>query len=109
MNRYYVTFLFKGEYQFVNFDANQLANAVLPKGDDLSDFMYRDKKQYFTGTIWHNSTEYEVVFSLRGANCLSVYNTEENGGYLVEGDIPWLVLKIENGDGDVVYDITKYI
>ena len=109
MNKYYVTFLFKGDYHFVNFTANQLANATLSHGDDLSDFLFNTEGQNFTATIWHDNKEYEVVFSLKGAKMLSVYDTEENGGYLVEGDIPWLLLKVEDKNGDTVYRLTDFI
>ena len=110
MNKYYVTFLFKGEYHFVDFTANQLANAVLPHGDDMSDFLFHTDGQTFTADIWHKGIEYEVVFSLNGAQMVSVYEKEEDGGgYLVEGDIPWLILKIEDKDGNVVYKITDFI
>jgi hypothetical protein len=41
---------------------------------------------------------------------VSVYEKEEDGGgYLVEGDIPWLILKIEDKDGNVVYKLTDFI
>lgn len=112
MNKYYVTFLFKGDYHFVNFTANQLANAVLPCGDDMSDFLFHTDGQIFTAYIWHKGIEYEVVFSLNGAKMVSVYEKEEEdggGGYLVEGDIPWLLLKVEDKNGDTVYRLTDFI
>lgn len=109
MNKYYVAFLFKGEYHFANFTANQLANATLPHGDDMSDFLFHTEGQNFTSIIYHEGKEYEVVFSLNGARMLSVYDTEENGGYIVQGDIPWLLLKIEDKDGNTVYKLTDFI
>lgn len=109
MNKYYATFLFKGQYHFVNFTANQLANATLPHGDDMSDFVFHTEGQNFTKNLWHDGKEYEVVFSLKGARMLSIYDTEENGGYIVQGDIPWLLLKIVDKNGDTVYRLTDFI
>lgn len=112
MNKYYITFLFKNQWQFVDFTANQLANAILDSTDDIADFIFESKEQYFEKTIYaENGERYQVVFSIKNPRTVSVYYPEdhETEGTLVEADIPWLLLKVEDEKGKELYNLTHYI
>lgn len=112
MNKYYAAFPFKGEYQYVMFDANQLANEVMSDTDDILEFKCDTEGQYFMKQIYHENQRYDVVFGSE-PHFMSVYYPEDFkdeslAGYVVEKDIPWILLKIER-DGNVLYNIADNI
>lgn len=109
MNKYCITFPFMGEYQFAYFTANQLANAVLPCTDDILDFKCENKDQDFTYPLTINGNKkYEVTFTPDKPQCVNIYDAyDENGnegGYIVEKEIPWLLVKVEK-NGEILYNL----
>lgn len=107
MNKYVITFPFKGEYQYVYMTANQLANGVLNSTDDILEFVWDNEGQGFEQRIYVNGKEYDVTFAHKNPKCVNIYDVEEDGesGHIVERDIPWLLLKIEQGD-KIIYNLT---
>lgn len=109
MNKYKVVFYFKKHWNVVSFTANQLANATLDHDDSILHFVFNNDGQDFETTIVINGEFYQVVFSSESPKCVNVYNTENNGGLLVEKNIPWLLLTVEDGNGEQLYNITQCI
>ena len=108
MNKYVITFPFKGEYQYVYMTANQLANGVLNSTDDILEFVWDNEGQGFEQRINIDGKEYDVTFAHNNPKCFNVYDVDEDGesGYVVEKDIPWLLLKIEQ-DGKTIYNLNN--
>ena len=105
MNTYTVTFLFKGEYHFVSFTSDMLANNAVME-DDFSDYKFNHTDQYFDEKIWHKGKEYSVNFDFSDVSKLNIYDEEDS---LVEEEIPFLVLKVENDNGETIYNIVDNI
>lgn len=103
MNKYTFTFPFKGDYHYVHMTANQLANGILNSSDDILEFIWDNEGQGFEQRIHADGKEYVVTFAHNNTKCFNVYDVEDDlgGGYIVERDIPWLLLKIEQGDTEI--------
>lgn len=55
INRYCLSFPFKGEYKFIYVLANEMANELLGSGDDVSDMKYDEElKQSEDHIIYHD-------------------------------------------------------
>lgn len=104
MNTYTATFLFKGEYHFVSFTSDMLANNAIME-DDFNDYKFSKDYQYFDYKIYHKGKEYMVNFNFSNVKHFNVYDDED---MLVEKEIPYIVLKVENDEG-VVYNIVDNI
>lgn len=107
MNKYTMTFPFKGEYHYVYMTANQLANGVLNSSDDILAFIWDNEGQGFEQRIHVDGKEYDVTFAYDNTKCFNVYDVEEDdlgSGHIVERDIPWLLLKIEQED-KIIYNL----
>ena len=111
MNRYYGTFPFKGEYFFIDFTSDQLANAAINHNDSVMGYVYDDKSRYFEEEFYCKGEKFCVTFSYHSTLKVNVFACEDECGSeeLVEKDIPWLLLKIEDGEGNVVYNLTDDI
>lgn len=105
MNYYTATFPFKGDFQFVTFNSDMLANNAVMK-DDFDDYEFNHKGQYFDEKIWYKGKEYSVNFNFSDVSKFNVYDEEDS---LVEKEIPFLVLKVENDDGEIIYNIVDNI
>ena len=105
MNKYHAIFNFNGEWVGFQFTANQLANMVLDKTDPIANFHYNNNDQSLDIIQKINGHEYNIVFSSCDPKCVSVYETLENDGELIQENIPWLLLKIEDPNGNVLYNI----
>ena len=111
-NIYYIAFPFKGEYQYVKFTANQIANVAIPYGDDILEFRCENEGQDFLKRIYHNGKGYDVTFGTT-PTVVSVYfpddlEDETLAGTLVEKNIPYVVLKIEQNKNEL-YNLTDNI
>lgn len=97
INRYCLSFPFKGEYKFIYVLANEMANELLGSGDDISDFKYdEDLGQCGEHTFHHEGKEYDVEFSFDGPTMVDVFEHEDDGsGHIVERGIPYLCVAIE--------------
>lgn len=107
MNTYSAIFYFNGEWIPFKFTANQLANMILDQTDQIADFHYEDETQSLSLIKRIENKEYDIVFSADNPKCISVYETYENGGELVQANIPWLLLKVVNPQNEVLYNINK--
>ena len=105
MNYYTVTFQFQGDFHFVTFNSDMLANDAVME-DDFSDYKYNHIGQYFEEKIWHKGKEYSVNFNFSD---MSKFNVYDEKGSLVEEEIPFLVLKVKNGNGETIYNIVDNI
>lgn len=103
MNKYTFTFPFKGDYHYVHMTANQLANGILNSSDDILEFIWDNEGQGFEQRIHVDGKEYDVTFAHNNTKCFNVYNVEDDlgSGHIVERDIPWLLLKVEQGDKEI--------
>ena len=112
MNKYCLAFPFMGEYQFAYFNANQLANAVLPCTEDVLDFKCENEGEDFNYRIHVKGKEYDVTFTTDKPHCVNIYDAfnedGELGGYIVEKEIPWLLIKIEK-NGETLYNLGEYV
>ena len=105
MNYYTATFPFKGDFYFVTFNSDMLANNAV-MGDDFSDYKFNHNGQYFDEKIWYKGKEYSVNFNFSDVSKFNVYDEEDS---LVEGEIPFLVLKVKNDNGETIYNIVENI
>ena len=104
-NKYHLTFPFKGKYQFITVDANEMANSILPPTDDYSDMEESQQKKHI---LHEDGKQYEAIFDYFNSKVLNVYVCDDEGGMLVEGNIPWLCVKVEN-NGETIYDLGEYL
>ena len=108
MNKYCITFPFMGEYQFAYVTANQLANAVLPCTDDILDFKCETPDEDFNYRISCKGKSYDVTFTPDKPHCVNIYDAYDDDGvecgYIVEKEIPWLLIKIEK-NGEILYNL----
>ena len=112
MNIYYITFQFKGEFEFIKLTANQLANSVIGHNDSVlnavCDETHNGTQEFGTMFYGNDHTPYYASFEQPGK--LSVYLDNDDGGALVEKDVPWLLLKIEDdSNGIEIYNLTDDI
>ena len=105
MNTYTATFPFKGDFHFVTFNSDMLANNAVME-DDFSEYKYNHNGQYFDEKIWHKGKEYSVTCNFSDVSKFNVYDEEDS---LVEEEIPFLVLKVENDNGETIYNIVDNI
>lgn len=105
MNKYHAIFNFNREWVAFQFNANQLANTVLDKTDHIADFHFNNEGQSLDINQRINGSVYNIVFALHNPKCVSVYETYENGGDLIQENIPWLLLQVEGPNGEILYDI----
>ena len=105
MNIYKTTFFFQGEYYFATFNSNMLANNAVME-DDFNDYKWEHEGEYFDQKIHvKGGREYTVNFNFSDVKHFNIYDEDDS---LVEKEIPFLVLKVENENG-VIYDITNNI
>ena len=104
MNYYTATFPFRGDFHFVTFNSDMLGNNAVMK-DDFDDQQFNHTGQHKKEKIWHEGKEYSVNFNFSDVSKFNVYDEEDS---LVEEEIPFLVLKVENDEG-IVYNIVENI
>lgn len=108
-NIYKIVFHFRGDYRYFDFDSNMLANKVLHSvlGDYIIDISV-DEGQYFNKTFTVDMERFVVEFSYKDYTKLNIYKIDGDDEYLVEENVPYLVLKIENGE-DIIYNLVENI
>jgi hypothetical protein len=121
-NNYQIAFPFKNQYEYTSFNANELANIVLEDivGDAMSD-MCSEYNQWFCHEFKRGDKRYRATFSVGDTTTISVYeifgsvenNNDEEIDYacdeiLVEKDIPYIVLRVDNGE-DRLLEISNLI
>ena len=105
MNYYTATFPFKGDFHIVTFNSDMLANNAVME-EEFSDYKFNHKGQYFDEKKWHKGKEYSVTFNFSDVSKFNVYDEEDS---LVEKEIPFLVLKVENDNSEIIYNIVDSI
>ena len=110
MNTYTITFPFKGDYYFTQITANEFANEIAIKinADDMLDMACEHEQCFgfrFTG---EDKKTYLAGFAYDNIYALNVYETNgkdpddnEYDEFLVEKDIPYLILKVVNDDKEI--------
>jgi len=125
MNVYYLAFSFRGDTNVAKITANQLANELLGHTDDILDFKFElgEKKskesQFYTNRFFIFDQYYVIEISDENQHCFNIYECveEENvdgeiewcGEKLVEKNVPWVCIKIEDEKGNELYNITNEI
>ena len=116
MNKYTLAFPFMGEFHFITLNANQFANEAVPHGEDVFDFFEQNPGQEMDCKIYGKGNEqFSVEFCYNDISHLNVYriSDDENiDGTIVQGDgekIPWLLVKIEDEDGNNLYGLSDYV
>lgn len=107
MRKYTIAFPFKGEYQFLTLTANQLANALVTKNIDMPDFMLEEiNKEDLNEIITVKGEKYVVGFGHFDPSTVNIYEYEEEyGGTVIDGDVPYLLMKIEENN-NILYNIS---
>lgn len=117
MNRYCLTFPFKGVYEFVYLNANEMANHMLGDTDDILEFIGDETlEQSFEHTFTRGDESYLVDFAYNDCTKFNVYKINLNDRLeedLVESDIPYLCIAIEqqqeNGTWTPIYKLSDNV
>jgi outer membrane protein assembly factor BamE (lipoprotein component of BamABCDE complex) len=113
MNTYFITFPFRGIFHFIKVNANMLANRFLEAYGSSYDFTF-DEGQFYNKTFSSINPEtkqeeiLQVEFDKNDTVTVFHYNDNPNeklAGSIIEKDIPWLLLKVENDEGEIIFDI----
>jgi len=107
MNNYYLAFKYKNDVNIIKVSANELANELLGGTDDIFDFKYDEKykeSQAFSKKMYICGNEYVVELDNDNIGHVMLSDTEGN---IVEKSIPWICLRIEDCNGEIIYDISK--
>lgn len=116
MNKYYITFPFRGDYVFAVLTANMLANNFIEVGGASYNFIIEEDGQFYDKEFEIKNPETNKIekcqfeFSHKNSDYVNVYysnhNEDENiAGTIIEKDIPWLLLKVVNNEGKELYNI----
>lgn len=115
MNTYTITFPFRGEFFFVDITADQIANALFDSIEELTDFIYEDKERYFEKEFYHQGEKFIVTFGYGTTKSLNIFTPESDNtedfeeGTLVERDIPFLLVKVVDGDKKTIYTLSDNV
>lgn len=114
MRTYIVNFQFKGKYHFTSFTDEMLANSVMTANDDayydllfVNDNLNQDGEKihgFFSERIYDGGY-YTVEFNINNPHVFNIYESEEEGGEIVEENVPWCLLKVEDENKEVIYNI----
>lgn len=107
MNNYYLAFKYKNDVNIIKVSANELANELLGGTDDILDFKYDGEykeSQAFSKKMYICGNEY--VVDLDSDNIGHVILSDAEGN-IVEKNIPWICLRIEDSFGQIIYDISN--
>lgn len=125
-NIYYLAFNYRGDVNVAVVTANQLANELLGNTDDILEFKLdfeqekeQKESQFYTDRFFIVDQKYVVEFSPRDQHCFNLYKCSEEekidgtvewyGEELVAEDIPWVCIKIEDCNGNELYNLTKTV
>lgn len=125
MNIYYLAFRWKRDVNVVKVTANQLANELLGNTDDIMDLKWNDEReedefgisdQGFTQHLWFDGREYVIEFAMdpHFFNIYEFVRDSENkkewyGEHMVADNIPWICIRIEDENGNEVYNLNNEI
>lgn len=108
-NIYKITFFFDDDWWYTDMTANQLATYALNNsfGDSIHDLYEEQNDDYFEFKFTSNGKKYFAVYSIGNVSKLNIYNDDEEGT-IVEKNIPYLVIKVENS-GNIIYNLGNEI
>ena len=125
MNTYYLAFNFKGDTNVAKITANQLANELLGQTDDILDFKFdlyeknHKESQFYTNRFFILDGYYVIEISDEDQHCFNIYECVEEeridggvdwcGEKMVAKNVPWVCIKIEDEEGNELYNLTKEI
>lgn len=124
-NIYYLAFRWKRDVNVVKVTANQLANELLGNTDDIMDLKWGNERpednfgvsdQGFTYHLWFDGDDYVIEFA-EDPHYFNIYKFKRDdedheqwyGETLVAENIPWICLKIEDENGNEVYNLNNEI
>jgi len=123
MNIYYLGFKFKADVIVLKVTANQLANELLGNADNIMDLKWNHEhkdtefgisEQGYTNHFYIDGERYVVEFS-DDPHFLNLYeyHKEDDGTWYGENrvaeNIPWICLKIEDENGNEIYNLNNEI
>lgn len=104
MNRYCLTFPFKGSYEFIYLNSNEMANHMLGDTDDILDFRGNEGLEQSREIIFNRGPEsYMVDFAYDDCKKFNVFSfscDDRLDEELVEADIPYLCVAVEQMQDD---------
>lgn len=109
-NIYSVAFYFQGSYHYIKINANQIANKALSEifGDSIYELHDYNRNQYLCEEIEINNKAYLVDFSYHSSQLLNIYEMIDGDEFLVEQDIPYLVLNVADGK-EIIYKLSDHV
>ncbi len=106
MATYTITFVFKEEFHFVDFTADQFITSVF-SDDSILDFMDNHPEFELDCKFYCGNKQYLVEFTYKNPYKLSIYETEGDQCRVAD-NIPYCLLRIKDDD-TILYDINNYI
>lgn len=125
MNIYYLAFRYKNDVNVVRVTANQLANELLGNTDDIMSLKWDNEHtqnefgisdQGYTSHLWFDGNDYVIEFA-PDPHFFNIYKyVKDNEGPnkwagegLVAENIPWVCIKIEDENGNEIYNLNNEI
>ena len=125
INIYYLAFRYKRDVNVVKVTANQLANELLGQTDDIFDLKWGNEHnddefgisdQGFTRHLWFDGKDYVIEFA-DDRHFFNIYeyvkdeedSTKWYGENKVAENIPWVIIKIEDENGNEIYNLNNEI
>jgi hypothetical protein len=115
MNKYYISFPFRGDYIFAVLTANMLANKFIEANGASYDFTYEEDGQFYNKSFDSRNPETNLLekcqfeFSYKNSDFVNVYYSDDSdekiAGTIIERDIPWILLKVVDAEGKELYNI----
>lgn len=95
-NRYTVGFYFEGCFEYATFTANQMANMFIygVSQDERILDVNSEYDQWFGEEFSRGSERYKVTFAIGNPLKFNVYRLSEDDEFLVEENIPYMLLKM---------------
>lgn len=124
-NVYYLAFRYEKDVNVVKVTANQLSNELLGNTDDILDLKWGKEReedefgisdQGFTRHLWFDGKDYVIEFAddPHFFNIYEYVKDEEElnkwyGEHIIARNIPWVCIKIEDEDGNEIYNLNNEI
>lgn len=125
MNIYYLAFRWKKDVTVFKVTANQLANELLGNTDDVMDLKWKKERneddfgisdQGYTNHFWLDGDRYVIEFAddPHFLNLFKYVKDEDDpskwyGENKVAENIPWVCIKIEDEEGNEIYNLNNEI
>lgn len=101
-----IAFEFENEFHFISFTSDQFLAQVFD--DSILDFKDKHPEFGFDCSFWSKGKKYLVELAYQNPYKLSIFE-EEGDQYRVATDIPYLLIKVENEDNELLYDLANYV